>query len=93
MVRSGGRSGSERSLTANLTEDLVAAVVANKANFRFINHTFTHADMDKAPVPANAPCDYATFTSIAAIQAEITRNRTVWGLLGLPEEAKTTGCS
>ena len=30
-------------LTANLTEDLVAAVVANKANFRFINHTFTHA--------------------------------------------------
>ena len=62
--------------------------MANKANFRFINHTFTHADMDKAPVPANAPCDYATFTTIAAIQAEITRNRTVWGLLGLPEKSE-----
>ena len=46
-------------LAADLTEDLVAAVMANKANFRFINHTFTHADMDKAPVPADAPCDYA----------------------------------
>ena len=54
-------------LVADLTDDLVAAVVANKANFRFINHTFTHADMDKAPVPANAPCDYETFTTIAAI--------------------------
>ncbi|SEL66987.1 hypothetical protein SAMN05216387_1301, partial [Nitrosovibrio tenuis] len=37
-------------LAANLTDDLVAAVVANKANFRFMNHTFSHADMDKAPV-------------------------------------------
>jgi hypothetical protein len=73
-------------LTANLTEDLVAAVVANKTNFRFINHTFTHADMDKAPVPASAPCDYATLTSVGAIQAEITRNRIVWDLLGLPEK-------
>ncbi|SDY87415.1 hypothetical protein [Nitrosomonas sp. Nm58] len=74
-------------LVANLTEDLVAAVIANKANFRFINHTFTHADMDKAPVPANAPCDYDTFTTVAAIQAEITKNQTVWGLLGLPEQS------
>jgi len=74
-------------LTANLTEDLVAAMIANKAQFRFINHTFTHADMDKAPVPANAPCDYDTFTTVAAIQAEITKNRTVWGLLGLPEQS------
>ncbi|SEK42501.1 hypothetical protein [Nitrosovibrio tenuis] len=75
-------------LAANLTDDLVAAVVANKANFRFMNHTFSHADMDKAPVPANAPCDYATLTTLAAIQAEITRNRTVWGLLGLPEQSQ-----
>jgi hypothetical protein len=72
-------------LTANLTEDLVAAVVANKTHFRFINHTFTHADLDKAPVPAGAPCDYATFTNIQAIRAEIIKNRTVWGLLALPE--------
>ncbi|WP_430232025.1 hypothetical protein [Nitrosomonas communis] len=72
---------------ANLTEDLVAAVIANKDAFRYINHTFTHADMDKPPVPANAPCDYETFTTVAPIQAEITKNRTVWGLLGLPEQA------
>ncbi|HET7061522.1 MAG TPA: hypothetical protein VFI43_05020 [Nitrosospira sp.] len=75
-------------LAADLSDDLVAAVVANKANFRFINHTFTHADMDKAPVPANAPCDYETFTTISATQAEITKNRTVWGLLALPEQSQ-----
>jgi hypothetical protein len=72
-------------LAANLADDLVAAVVVYKRNFRFINHTFTHRDMDKAPVPANAPCDYATFSNAAAIRAEIVRNRTVWGLLGLPD--------
>jgi hypothetical protein len=75
-------------LVPNLSEDLVAAVVANKANFRFINHTFTHADMDKPPTPADAPCVYATFTTIAAAKAEITKNRTVWGLLGLPEKSQ-----
>ncbi|SEL66361.1 hypothetical protein SAMN05216387_1261, partial [Nitrosovibrio tenuis] len=73
------------------TDDLVAAVVANKANFRFISHTFTHADMDKAPVPANNTCAYPTLTTLAAIQAEITRNRTVWGLLGLPEKSLNNG--
>ncbi|HTJ55885.1 MAG TPA: hypothetical protein VL380_10805 [Nitrosospira sp.] len=72
-------------LAANFTDDLVAAVVANKANFRFINHTFTHQEMNKASVPADAPCDYATFTTVAPIEGEITRNRAVWGLLGLPE--------
>ncbi len=74
-------------LVANLADGLVAAVMANKANFRFINHTFTHLDMDKAPVPANPNCDYPTFTTLAAIKAEITKNRTVWGLLGLPEKS------
>ena len=74
-------------LTASLTDDLVQAVVANKAHFRFINHTFTHADMDTAPVPASTTCDYDTFTTVAAIQAEITKNRIVWGLLGLPEKS------
>lgn len=72
-------------LTANLTEDLVAAVVANKAQFRFINHTFTHADMDIVPVPANDNCDYPTLPQVAQIEAEINKNRTVWQLLGLPE--------
>jgi hypothetical protein len=74
-------------LALNLTDGLVAAVMANKSNFRFINHTFTHLDMDKAPTPASAPCDYPTFTTVAAIQAEITKNRKVWGLLGLPEQS------
>ena len=75
-------------LAANLSDDLVAAVVANKANFRFINHTFTHADMNKVPIPADAPCDYATFTTVAPMQLEITRNRTVWALLDLPERSQ-----
>jgi hypothetical protein len=71
----------------NLTEDLVAAVVANRTQFRFINHTFSHADMDKPPVPANAPCDYPTLTTVTAIKQEITKNRTIWTALGLPERA------
>jgi hypothetical protein len=73
-------------LIANLTDDLVAAVLVNKRNFRFINHTFNHATMDKAR--AHAPCDYATFTTVAAIKAEILRNRVVWGLLGLPDKGE-----
>jgi hypothetical protein len=72
-------------LTLNLKDELVAAVADNKASFRFINHTFAHQEMNKAPVPADAPCDYATFTTVAPIEEEITRNRAVWGLLGLPE--------
>jgi len=71
-------------LAANLKEDLVSAVVANKTSFRFINHTFAHLDMDRAP-GSDSLCDYATFSSIAAIQAEIMKNRTVWELLDLPE--------
>lgn len=72
-------------LTANWKDDLVAAVAANKMHFRFINHTFTHASMDKPPIPADAPCDYPTFTSIEAIRTEIARNQNVWELLDLPE--------
>ena len=36
-------------LTANLTEDLVAAVVANKNHFRFINHTLVMQIWIKRP--------------------------------------------
>jgi hypothetical protein len=74
-------------LVANTADGLVSAVKTNKAQFRFINHTFTHADMDKTPVPANATCDYPTLTTVATIQAEITKNQTVWGLLTLPDQA------
>ena len=76
----------EKELVANLTEDLVMAVVDNSAHFRFINHTFTHADMDNAPVPANAPCDYPTLTTVNDIEDEIKKNRKVWSLLKLPEQ-------
>lgn len=62
-------------LVADLTEDLVAAVVANKEEFRFINHTFTHANLDKGCA-----------LTLDAIKEEISKNRTVWSLLGLPEE-------
>lgn len=72
-------------LAANWKDGLVAAVTTNKRHFRFINHTFTHADMDKSPVPADAPCDYHTFTNAEAIRAEITANQNVWALLDLPE--------
>lgn len=74
-------------LTTNLTDDPVAAVVTNKSQFGFINHTFSHADMGKAPQPANAPCDYPTPARVANIQQEINKNRTVGGLLALPEHA------
>jgi hypothetical protein len=73
--------------TVNLTDDLVAAVVANKDQFRFLNHTFRHIVMDNAPVPADAPCDYRTLSTVADLQTEITNNRIVWELLGLPEQA------
>jgi hypothetical protein len=62
-------------LVANTADGLVSAVKTNKAQFRFINHTFTHADMDKTPVPANATCDYPTLTTAAAIQAEIRNHQ------------------
>jgi hypothetical protein len=77
----------KKNLVADLTEDLVAAVVANKNEFRFINHTFSHADMDKAPEPPDAPCDYPTFTKLNDIKQEITKNRKVWSLLGLPQKS------
>jgi len=75
-------------LTVNLMDDLVAAVIANKDQFRFINHTFRHIVMDNAPVPAEASCDYRTLSTVADLQAEITNNRIVWELLGLPEQAE-----
>ncbi|WP_200333404.1 Agd3-related carbohydrate deacetylase [Thiocystis violacea] len=76
----------EKKLKANLKEDLVAAVVANMNAFGFINHTFSHADMDKAPNPLAAPCDYPTLTTVEDITQEITKNRAVWNLLKLPEQ-------
>jgi hypothetical protein len=72
-------------LKANTADTLVTAVIANKTQFRFMSHTYSHADMDK-PVPANTPCDYPTLPTVADVQLEITKNRTVWTLLGLPDQ-------
>lgn len=72
-------------LIPNLSDDLVAAVVEYKYQFRFINHTFTHADMDKPPASPNALCDYETLPTVEAIMQEITKNRRVWYMLRLPE--------
>jgi hypothetical protein len=54
--------------------------------FRYINHTFTHADMD-TPHPEYSSCDYDTLT-YNQIRAEIADNLTVWAQLGLPEHAE-----
>lgn len=51
-------------------DPLTTAVQANANSMRFINHTFTHADM------TNAPYDEAL--------SEITQNQTVWTTYGFP---------
>jgi hypothetical protein len=53
-------------------------VVANKGAFRFMNHTFTHEDMDTSAGLAN----HAFSTS------EIQQNRETWTRLGLPAKAE-----
>ncbi len=78
------RTASSRRLRANFADDLVSAIVANKYAFYYTNHTFDHANMDIPPVPANAPCDYATLPAIDLIRQQITKNRRVWKLLRLP---------
>jgi len=78
----------ENNLVVNLADNMVAEIVTNMNAFRYINHTFTHSNMDNPPIPASAPCDdYVTQPTMAAVQAEITKNWKVWNLLGLPEKA------
>lgn len=73
-------------LIVDYFEDLVFSIYLNAFEFRYINHTFTHADMDAAPVtPPLISCDYEIFPTVSSIRREISRNRTVWWLLGLPE--------
>lgn len=55
-------------------EPLTAAIVANRSSIRFINHSFTHANMD-----SSTGMDYATASN------EILNNSAMWRLLGLPE--------
>ena len=61
-----------------VTDPLTSAVVADKNAFRFINHTYTHEDMDTSAGLA----DHAFSTS------EIQQNRDTWTRLGLPAKAE-----
>jgi hypothetical protein len=61
-----------------ITDQLTNSVVANKGAFRFMNHTFTHEDMDTSAGLAN----HAFSTS------EIQQNRETWTRLGLPAKAE-----
>ncbi len=60
------------------TDPLTNAVVAGKDAFRYVNHTFTHEDMDTSAGLA----DYAFSSS------EIQQNRDTWTRLGLPGKAE-----
>jgi hypothetical protein len=60
-----------------VADGLTNALVANKDAFRFVNHTFTHQDMDTSAGLA----DHAFST------AEIQQNRATWTSLGLPGKA------
>jgi hypothetical protein len=59
-------------------DELTNAVLANKNQFRYMNHTFTHEDMDTSAGLAN----HAFSTS------EIQQNRDMWTSLGLPAKAE-----
>jgi hypothetical protein len=58
-------------------DELTTAIVQNKAQFRFLNHTYTHRDLDAG---AGATHEIAL--------GEIDQNRAVWSALGLPEKAE-----
>lgn len=62
---------------ANLDE-LTTSIVQNKDAFRFINHTYTHQDMDAGA--GLADYDFS--------RSEIVQNRDTWTRLGLPAKAE-----
>ena len=62
---------------ANLDE-LTTSIVQNKDAFRFINHTYTHVDMDAGA--GLADYDFS--------RSEILQNRDTWTRLGLPAKAE-----
>jgi hypothetical protein len=64
--------------TPTIADGLTNAVVANRNAFRFVNHTFTHQDMDAGAGIA----DYAFSAS------EVQQNRDTWTRLGLPAKAE-----
>lgn len=70
---------------ASVADDLTLSILANKHQFRFINHTYTHADMDKAH-PELQSCDYQTI-DYSHMKREIYYNRSVWRTLDLPKRS------
>lgn len=61
--------------TTGPVDPLTAAIVANRSQFRFLNHTFTHMNLDVSTPEATYP----------TIVDEIRDNREVWLTLGLPD--------
>ncbi len=73
--------------TANAsTDNLTKSVVANRAQFGFINHTFSHFNLDCGDCAD--PTETIT-TTAQQIQDEITRNAQVAASLRLPVQAAT----
>ena len=57
------------------------AFVANRSRFRFINHTYSHLDMDARRDAAMVQ----TGPNYAQASDEVVRNMTLWQTLGLPD--------
>lgn len=61
--------------TSGPVDPLTSAMVYNRNQFRFINHTYTHRDLDTGNPEATYP----------TIVDEVQQNRAVWLTLGLPD--------
>lgn len=73
-----------------VADPLTAAMVANKSQFGFVNHTYASRQMDRVcpeVTPQPVLCDV---TSYLTVKNEIARNRSVWTKLGLPDYAAGT---
>lgn len=64
--------------TSGPVDPLTSAMVSYKNQFRFVNHTFTHMDLDASNPEATYP----------TIMDEIRANREVWLTLGFPDYTK-----
>ncbi len=72
-------------------DPLTSAVVANRASFGFINHTYASRQMDRiCPEEPNPQPPLCNVTNLQTVTNEINRNRTVWQRLGLPNFTEGT---
>jgi hypothetical protein len=86
-------SGSDQYITDNGSDPVLTSVLANKANFTFVNHTFTHLYLgcvqDFTVIPwrcAGGPTT-PTWTSSTDINNEITQNISWAASKGIPINA------